>query len=124
MPFVLAFLLGGRGEQFAVMPRAQSGTIVNLSPITPVDAGTALFIPPFSDMPGLTIPPFDRFVSVWQSVPVHHVVVAGLIGLSGSQFGTIHGFTQRGCTGVMVPEVPTLAELDELKTSALAVALT
>src|ERR1700751_2873262 len=46
------------------------------------------------------------------------------IGYKGSLLGTIHGFTQRGCTGTMLPEVPTLAEFDELNASALAVALT
>ena len=37
-----------------------------------------------------------------------------------------HGFTQRGCTGMIVPvaPLPTLPEFDGLKTSALALALT
>src|SRR5580658_459965 len=38
----------------------------------------------------------------------------------GSLFGMIKGFTQRGCTGIMLPA--TLAEFDELNTSAVAVA--
>src|SRR5271155_489060 len=38
----------------------------------------------------------------------------------GSLFGTIKGFTQRGCTGIMLPA--TLAEFEELNTSAVAVA--
>src|SRR5215831_4183995 len=46
------------------------------------------------------------------------------LGLSGSKLGITHGFTQRGCTGTIVPEDPTLAEFDELNASALAVALT
>src|SRR5215469_9070063 len=117
MPVVLAPRLGGRGVQLALLPTVQSGKILNRSPMTPVA------LPPFTDMPGFTMLPSCSFTNGWQSVPVH-IVVPPLIGLSGSQFGTIHGFTQRGCTGVMVPEVPTLAELDELKTSALAVALT
>src|SRR5271165_1392741 len=41
--------------------------------------------------------------------------------VTGSLLGTIKGFTQRGCTGIMLPA--TLAELEELNTSAVAVAL-
>jgi hypothetical protein len=45
----------------------------------------------------------------------------------GSRLGTIHGFTHRGWTGVTVPVAPlfpTASELEELKASAVAVALT
>ena len=42
----------------------------------------------------------------------------------GSRFGTTQGFTQRGCTGMMVPPGPTLPELEGLNASAVAVALT
>src|SRR5208283_1302131 len=47
-------------------------------------------------------------------------------GHSGSLLGMIHGFTQRGCTGVIVPvgPLPMLAELEALKASAVAVAVT
>src|SRR5271154_2420154 len=48
------------------------------------------------------------------------VLTNGLPPFPGSLFGTIRGFTQRGCTGIMLPA--TLAEFDELNTSAVAVA--
>jgi hypothetical protein len=51
------------------------------------------------------------------------VVEQVVLGFSGSRLGTIHGFTQRGCTGIILPEFPTLAEFEELNASALAVAL-
>jgi hypothetical protein len=45
----------------------------------------------------------------------------------GSSFGTIHGFTQRGCTGVTTPAgAPLLCEFEceGLNASAVALALT
>ena len=39
-------------------------------------------------------------------------------------FGTIHGFTQRGATGINALDEVTLPELEGLKTSAVALALT
>jgi len=51
------------------------------------------------------------------------VVEQVVLGFSGSRLGTIHGFTQPGCTGIILPELPTLAEFEELNASALAVAL-
>src|SRR5579871_6238560 len=47
----------------------------------------------------------------------------GLPGLPGSSFGTTHGFTHRGTTGIASPPETMLPELDGLKTSAAAVAL-
>jgi len=49
--------------------------------------------------------------------------VQAVLGLSGSRLGTIHGFTQRGCTGIIL-EGPALAEFDGLNASALALPLT
>jgi hypothetical protein len=48
------------------------------------------------------------------------------VGFTGSRFGMIHGFTQRGCTGMIDTGgwLPTFPELEELKASAVAVALT
>jgi hypothetical protein len=43
-------------------------------------------------------------------------------GFCGSRFGTIHGFTHRGCTGVIAG--PTVPEFDGLKASAVAVTFT
>src|ERR1700684_3669916 len=45
-------------------------------------------------------------------------------GLAGSIFGTIHGFTHLGWTGVTAPEVPLFSDAEGLNTSAVAVALT
>src|ERR1700730_17461416 len=92
----------------------QFGISRNLSPITPPE------FPPFSEIPEFTM---------WPSLaPTKglQLVVQALLGFSGSRFGTIQGFTQRGCTGMMVPVVclPTFPESEGLKTSAVAVALT
>ena len=62
-----------------------------------------------------------------RNLPLSLVVqFGGLIGLFGSRLGTNHGFTQRGCTGVMVPVVwfPKVPEFEGLNASAVAVALT
>jgi hypothetical protein len=53
-------------------------------------------------------------------------VVQAVLGTSGLRFGTIQGFMHRGRTGVMVPvtTLPEFPELDGLKTSAVALAVT
>src|SRR5438552_6666122 len=54
------------------------------------------------------------------------VVLQVVSGFSGSRLGIIQGFTHLGCTGMMLPvgRLPTFPELEGLKASAVAVALT
>ena len=94
----------------------QSGTSQKFSPITPVVPA------PPSEIPGFLIEPSAVFTRGRQLV----VQFGGLIGFLGSRLGTNHGFTQRGCTGVMVPVVwlPKAPEFEGLKASAVGVALT
>ena len=47
-----------------------------------------------------------------------------VVPLMGSAFGTIHGFTQRGCTGMTSALGEKFCEADGLKASAIALALT
>src|SRR5580704_18143645 len=62
---------------------------------------------PVGETPGLVIAPV--------------AVLTNGLPLVGSTFGLIKGFTQRGCTGIML--AATLPEFEELNTSAVAVAL-
>src|SRR5580704_19210083 len=71
---------------------------MKFSPITPV-----------GETPGLVI------------APVAVLTNGAPLPLVGSTFGMIKGFTQRGCTGIML--AATLPEFEELNTSAVAVAL-
>src|SRR5580692_8210086 len=77
-------------------PRRQSAAIAKDSPITPP-----------GEIPGLLIAPV--------------AVLTNGLPVVGSVFGMIKGFTQRGCTGIML--AATLPEFEELNTSAVAVAL-
>src|SRR5271156_1374201 len=70
-------------------------------------------ITPGGEMPGLVMDAFARVTNVLTGAVV-----------AGSMFGIIHGFTQRGCTGITLPEVPTVSEAEGLNASAVAVALT
>jgi len=97
----------------------QSGSNQNVSPITPLALVPPSEIPPFVIDPSAVPTKVLHGPPVWSQKPP-------TLGFSGFLFGTIHGFTQRGCTGVIVPvtTLPTLPESEGLKTSAVAVALT
>jgi len=75
----------------------QSGTKLKVSPIT------AFGFPPAALIPGLKIDP-SALTNGWQGGGGG---VAEKLpqpaGLSGSEFGTMMGFTQRGCTGTKLP---------------------
>src|SRR5947209_9526222 len=113
-----AGVLVGRGEQFG--PGGQSASNLKVSPITP-----AVPTPP-SEMPGCWI---DEAVAPVGATKLLHPAPthANPAAFQGSLLGTIHGFTQRGWTGMMVPVgplFPTFSEFEGLNTSAVAVALT
>src|ERR1035441_4605019 len=96
--------------QLDPVARRQSGDSQKVSPITPA---------PSWEMPGRWIEP-----SVVLTKGVQLFVQ--LRGLKGSRFGTTHGFTQLGCTGMTVPVAPPLvfrSDAEELKASAVEVAL-
>jgi hypothetical protein len=99
---------GIAGEHAAAGP--QSAKRLNLSPITPV----ALM----GKTPGFWIEPFAVVTNGLQVPPVQ------LAGWMGSRFGTIHGFTHRGRTGVIFPlgTFPFISEAEGLKASAVAFA--
>src|ERR1700722_12503807 len=84
--------------------------------------------PPFNEMPACVIDPSFRPTRVLQPAPVQYPPPGPPTGggFRGSRFGMTHGLTHRGCTGVMVPvgPLPTVPELEGLKASAVAVALT
>ena len=78
------------------------------------------FPSPVRETPECLICPFGLTIG-------HGLVVPGAqLELPGSKFGTSHGFTHCGCTGVTRPfgATPTLAESAGLNASAVAVALT
>src|SRR5271166_4661824 len=84
-------------------PGVHADLMLNVSPMTP---------PPNCSTPGFEIAPVVRSTKE--------------PGASGSVFGTIHGFTQRGWTGIIPPDGPelTLPEFDGLNASAVALAPT
>src|ERR1700674_2662199 len=90
----------------------QSANKLKVLPITPVPAL-------LTRIPAVEIDPSDLFTKGG------HPPVQLPGALPGSLFGTIHGFTQRGCTGVIVPVMvlPASSELEELYSPAVAVAL-
>jgi hypothetical protein len=100
----------------------QSGTSQNCSPITPV------VLVPFSEIPGREIDPSDVSTKCWHAAPPPKSQYFPELGAGffGSRFGMTQGFTQRGCTGMMLPldPFPTSPELEGLNASAVAVALT
>src|SRR5690242_1933918 len=83
-------------------PLLQSLDNVNLSPMTPV---------PLVRIPGFRIRPLTGSTKGSDAFP-------------GSLLGMTHGFTQRGTTGITSPPGLMPAELEALKASAMAVALT
>ncbi len=103
----VAFAFGGESGGLQVAPLPQSANRLNCSPT----------------MPGATPP---TLIPAEKMDPLVVVTKGRVPPFPGSRFGTIHGFTHRGWTGITVPDaaLPTRSEFEELKASAVAVALT